>query len=361
MNKKLITFFILILISLLITVTVFATDINDLNNKKNEINNQIAQTNEELTTIQSEMTTTLTQIQQLNESISQYEKDLSELEGKLENLQNSIDENEEKLKASEEKYKTQKEGAEERLIAMYEAGDVQYLDVLLNSTSVIDFISNYYLVTELAKSDSEILEEIEREKNSIELAKKSLEDQKEQSKTIKNKKEQMWVALQNTKTIQNSYMNKLSTKEKEVQTKLDNMQSQVDQVEAEIRQILLSKLDSTYVGGVMAWPTPGYTRITSPYGMRTHPITGVYKLHTGVDLGAPLGSNFIAANDGVVVKAGYNSAYGNMVIIDHGGGVSTLYAHGSSIEVTLGQQVKRGDIILKVGSTGYSTRTTCPL
>ena len=89
--------------------------------------------------------------------------------------------------------------------------------------------------------------------------------------------------------------------------------------------------------------------------MRTHPITGVYKLHTGMDIGAPIGTNFIAANDGVVIKAGFNTAYGNMVIIDHGGGVSTLYAHGSEILVTLGQEVKKGDPILKVGMTGYTT------
>ena len=105
----------------------------------------------------------------------------------------------------------------------------------------------------------------------------------------------------------------------------------------------------------MAWPVPGYTRITSEYAMRVHPITGVYKLHTGVDISAPIGANFVAANDGIVTKASYNGAYGNMVIIDHGGGISTLYAHGSEILVEVGQTVKRGDAILKVGSTGYST------
>ena len=105
----------------------------------------------------------------------------------------------------------------------------------------------------------------------------------------------------------------------------------------------------------MLWPVPGYTRITSQYGMRTHPITGIYKLHTGVDIGAPMGANFIAAADGTVIKAGYNNAYGNMVIIDHGGGIQTLYAHGSEILVQLGQTVKQGEAILKVGSTGYST------
>ena len=105
----------------------------------------------------------------------------------------------------------------------------------------------------------------------------------------------------------------------------------------------------------MAWPVPGYTRITSQFGMRTHPITGIYKLHTGTDIGAPMGAIFIAANDGVVLKAEYNNAYGNMVIIDHGGGINTLYAHGSEILVQPGEVVTQGTPVLKVGSTGYST------
>ena len=89
--------------------------------------------------------------------------------------------------------------------------------------------------------------------------------------------------------------------------------------------------------------------------MRVHPITKVYKLHTGVDISAPMGANFVAANDGIVVKAEYNVAYGKMVVIDHGGGISTLYAHGSEFLVKVGDQVKRNQAVLKVGSTGYST------
>ena len=99
----------------------------------------------------------------------------------------------------------------------------------------------------------------------------------------------------------------------------------------------------------------GYTTITSPFGLRTHPITGIYKLHTGTDIGAPYGANFLAANDGVVIKACMNSAYGNMVMINHGGGLVTLYAHGSSIEVKEGDIVKQGQTVLKVGATGYAT------
>ena len=117
----------------------------------------------------------------------------------------------------------------------------------------------------------------------------------------------------------------------------------------------MNSISPEYIGGVMAWPVPGYTTVTSPFAMRVHPITGVYKLHTGVDIRAPQGANFVAAADGVVTKAGYNSAYGNMVIIDHGGGISTLYAHGSEIMVELGQEIKKLDTVIKVGATGYAT------
>ncbi len=107
--------------------------------------------------------------------------------------------------------------------------------------------------------------------------------------------------------------------------------------------------------GMFTWPTPGYTLITSHFGMRTHPITGFYKLHSGTDVGAPLGTTFVAMATGTVTKASFNTAYGNMVTIDHGDGIITLYAHGSEILVETNQIVQQGQAILKVGSTGYST------
>lgn len=99
----------------------------------------------------------------------------------------------------------------------------------------------------------------------------------------------------------------------------------------------------------------GYTNITSPYGYRIHPISGEYKLHTGVDVGAPIGTNFVAMESGKVILATYNGSYGNCVIIDHGNNVKTLYAHGSKILVKTNQIVKKGQAVLAVGSTGNST------
>ena len=196
---------------------------------------------------------------------------------------------------------------------------------------------------------------MKEKKDSIELSKKKLDNEKEQLAAIKQNQIKTARILENTKVVRENYISKLSNTEKDIQSKIDEYNTRFSEINAEILSLAMDGLDTKYIGGELAWPVPGYTRISSKYGMRTHPITGVYKLHTGVDISAPMGANFIAANDGVVTKAGMNSAYGNMVIIDHGGGISTLYAHGSEILVQVGQVVKRGDAVLKVGSTGYST------
>ena len=288
------------------------------------------------------------------------QSELDELNIKITQLQNSVDEIEEKLNVAEEKYQKQKAILEARLVAMYESSDVQYLDVLLSSKNVSEFLSNYFLITELANYDTELLEEMKSKKDEIELAKEKLDNEKEQLATMKENQTKTAKIMENTKTVRENYIAKLSDQEKEIQSKIDEYNARFNEIINEILALAVQGLDTQNIGGELAWPVPGYTRISSKYGMRTHPITGVYKLHTGVDISAPMGADFVAANDGIVTKAGYNSAYGNMVIIDHGGGISTLYAHGSEIMVKVGDTVKRGEtVVLKVGSTGYSTRATC--
>ena len=234
-------------------------------------------------------------------------------------------------------------------------GETAYLDVILQSKDLSDFLSNCYLITELASYDTDLLEDVYTKKNQIEIQKKILDKKQEDLTTTKQNQLRTSKILENTKQMRENYISRLSDSEKELQAKIDEMNAQYKEVNDEILQLALQGIDTRYIGGELAWPVPGYTRISSKYGMRVHPITKVYKLHTGTDISAPMGANFIAANDGIVIKAGYNGAYGNMVIIDHGGGISTLYAHGSEILVQVGQTVTRGQPILKVGSTGYST------
>lgn len=327
----------------------------DLQTEQEQLQQQIEDANGELSDVQEELSQNLQQVQQLDEKISKSQGELDELNVKMAKLQTSIEKVGAELQIAEDKYNKQRETLEQRLVTMYESGDTQYLDVILSSKSVSDFLSNYFLITELTTYDTDLLEDMKEKKDSIELSKKKLDNEKEQLATIKQNQIKTARILENTKVVRENYISKLSNTEKDIQSKIDEYNTRFSEINAEILSLAMDGLDTKYIGGELAWPVPGYTRISSKYGMRTHPITGVYKLHTGVDISAPMGANFIAANDGVVTKAGMNSAYGNMVIIDHGGGISTLYAHGSEILVQVGQVVKRGDAVLKVGSTGYST------
>ena len=324
------------------------TEKEDLETKLNDVNNQIVY-------IQSELTTLLYEIEELNLQILNNEEEIETLKAEELKIIDFVLAAEVELEKITLKYEKQKALLEKRLVAMYKTNDITYLDVLVNSRSISEFISNYYLISELVEADEKLLKNVSTIKKNLESINKSLTDKKEALEQNKEKSEKMKVALKNMNAIKNSKISLLNENELELHNMVSEYQQQISDIEKEIKLLAINSISPEYVGGIMAWPVPGYTRITSAFGMRTHPVTGVYKLHTGVDIGAPMGANFIAANDGVVVKAGYNIAYGNMVIVDHGGGVSTLYAHGSEILVEVGQEVTTGTSILKVGSTGYST------
>ena len=349
----------ILLCSILICATSFvsyAVDLNELQEQKDNIQSQIDENNNQLIDVNNELTDNLKQIQKLDESILSTQNSLDELNSKITQKENEISKIEKKLEKITQKYNSQKELLDERLVAMYETENTNYLDVVLGSKSVSDFISTYYLISELTSYDMDLLELVEDQRKQIEEQNLKLSTQKstlEQEKTTQQKTQ---IALSNTKILRQNYIEKLSQEEQELQAKIDEYNNQINTVETEIKKLAsIVTFGEDYKGGPMQWPINGHYTITSNYGMRTHPITGVYKLHTGVDISATIGDDFTAMADGIVVKAEYNSAYGNMVIIDHGGGVQTLYAHGSQIIAQLGQEVKAGDVVLKVGSTGYST------
>ena len=331
------------------------SNLTDLQTQQQDLQNQLNESNEQLQEVQSQLSENLQQIEKLDEKIRQSENEIEELDVQVKQLQEEIANIQSQLDIAEKNYEKQKDIMEKRLVAIYEAGNTKYLDVLLNSSNISEFLSNYYLITEIASVDKDLLNEVESEKKEIELAKQTLEKNQEALATALKNQTQTATVLQNTKALRENYISRLSDEEKAKQAQIDEITEQYEDVNNQILELAKQGLDTAYIGGVLAWPVPGYTKITSNYGMRVHPITGQYKLHTGVDISAPIGANFVAANDGIVTKAEYNTAYGKMVVIDHGGGISTLYAHGSEILVTVGQTVKKNDAILKVGSTGYST------
>lgn len=346
----------LLLISNLGVSTIYAAELTDLQEQQTQVQANQDMATTQLQAVKEELTQNLQQVQELNNNIAQYEAEINNYNDQIVNLQNDISKTEEEIKKAEENYKNQKKLLDDRLITMYEAGTTEYLDVVLSSKTITEFLSNYYLLSILADSNVDFLDTIEKQKKIIEDQKKKLEEQKHQVNTSKEEKEKAAIILENTRVMKNTYTSQLTDQEKQIQSEIDAYQTQLNQLEAEIQAITANSLiiNPNYIGGEMLWPVPGYTKLSSTFKMRVHPITGVYKLHTGIDIPAPIGTNFLAANEGIVVKASYNSAYGNMVMVDHGGGVSTLYAHGDEIMVTLGQTVKKGDVVLKTGNTGNS-------
>lgn len=334
----------------------YAADLNELQSQKNEIQTQIDESNSQLNDVNDELTDNLKQIQKLDESIQSSEENIEKLNEEITKKENEIQQIESELEKVTEKYNTQKALLDERLVEMYENDNVKYLDVILKSKSFSDFVSNYYIISELTEYDMDLLEIVDDQRKEIEQKNLKLSSQKDSLEQEKSTQKKTQIALSNTKVLRKNYVLKLNQEEQDLQVKIDEYNNQVNQIEEEIKKLAVTaSFGEEYRGGTMQWPIYGHYTITSNYGMRTHPITGVYKLHTGVDISATIGSDFTAIADGIVVKAEYNGAYGNMVIIDHGGGVQTLYAHGSQIIAQVGQEVKAGDIVLKVGSTGYST------
>jgi len=320
-----------IFLILLLKNAVGAQDLNDLQNHKNELQEQINQTNQEISDLQIELTENLEQLDSLNFKISTYEQEISTLEEELSEMTLEVEEITAKLNVIEENYNIQKEALTNRVVALYEAGDIYYLDVLLKSNSVSEFVSNYFLIGEIIKYDNELLETIETQKIQIETIKNTLTERKEKLDEIKGNKEKIAISLENSKIIRNSYIAKLTEEEKAMQEKIDKYQTELNSLDAQITLLTSINLGEDFVGGEFIWPAPGYSTITSKFGMRFHPVLKVNNLHKGTDIAMPTGSYIIASNDGVVIKSMYTTGYGNMVMLDHGGGITTLYAHGSEI------------------------------
>ncbi len=241
---------------------------------------------------------------------------------------------------------------------MYQAGETSYLDFLLTSKNLIEFISNYYLLVRMTEWDNKILEDLEGQRNLIQEQKNQLDKNKADLKELKAQAEQNETLLKNTQALQQMKKDTLNEEELKIQQEIDAYRQEQYLMEEQIQlAIQNSQINIRFMGNNMIWPVgKSNTYITSYYGIRQHPILGVVKKHSGLDIGnTPYGTPALAAADGVVSFAGVMSGYGNCVMINHGDGVTTLYGHGQKILTELGAQVKQGDIIMEIGSTGRST------
>ena len=257
----------------------------------------------------------------------------------------------------------------ERVNATYRQGEWFYVDMLLGSDDVRDLITRTELVSRVIRSNNDVAAQISATKSDLERSKAEL-DRTLQSVNLK--KQEAQAAENELKKIQDTRQDKVDQQESILEQKSNLMVvskknatrllaiAQAEEAEsARIASMLRARKGSGKYSGSMAWPVPGHSGVSSSFGYRIHPIFKTKKLHTGIDIagGGINGAPIVAAGAGKVIWAGSRSGYGNVVMIDHGNGVVTLYAHQQSggIKVSNGATVKKGQRIGTVGSTGYST------
>lgn len=370
-----------ILTILLITIfvlqysLVMATNKTELQGQQTEIDKQITEKEKELEEIKDEKSETLKQVESLISQISEYETEIDDLDDQIGELNEQIKETQENLEKAQEEYNKNEKVLNERIVAVYENGETSYLDFLLSSDGLTDFISNYFLISELTTYDTELLESIEKKKNQIEEQKNKLEEGKTALNNAKTSKQTKQNALTTAKTEKSKYAEKLTQEEKNTQAELEQFEKDKKEITAKLKKIAeqeeaARKKQGT--GGTVITGNPSSSGYIFPVaGLSKSNIRNKsypsYRGHTGVDVNIGVsGKSVVAVKSGTVVistalkssSGGYRS-YGEYVVISHGDGTMTLYAHmlAGSRKVSTGQKVSQGQVIGTVGSTGNSSGT----
>jgi murein DD-endopeptidase MepM/ murein hydrolase activator NlpD len=277
-----------------------------------------------------------------------------------------LDQSEEQLQSTVQQYKDaikQKQNhgklMDSRLVLQYENGPVGYLDVLLSFKSFGEFVGHIENVEAIASQDKQILEMKQKVEADLANEKAKFEQAVAKVKKLSIQKQNNISSLENMEQQKEVVMSQLNKEIEEMEEISDEAEAQLKAFAKKASQLEAKKnrLKTHYKGGKLGMPLKSAYRNSSPFGYRVHPITGKKKLHSGMDMAAPKGTSVYAAESGVVIVAQSWSGYGNCIVIDHGGGLSTLYGHlmNGGIYVKKGQTVKRGQKIGGVGSTGQST------
>ena len=300
------------------------------------------------------------EIYDLDMRLSEAQIDIDNTEKEILDVLMEIDEAREKLEEAEEKRQSLNERASDRLRFIYENGELDPLEIAGECGSISDYARYRQYAEDIMKYDAELLEELKANEECLREELERIEERSEAKTALekfKTEKEfEMAVMYEEKNRLLEEYRQDAKRAEKE----LAELEEAADKVYDIIVNIEKNKeFVDTYTGGELEWPVEGRYYVSSGYVGRISPVGNGYEFHTGIDIPAPEGYEIRAAEDGTVINAGWINGYGNTVIIDHGGGISTLYAHNSSVEVENGQSVHRGDVIALCGSTGYATGSHC--
>lgn len=302
-------------------------------------------------------------VTELNQQLIDISARITDLENQLTAKSEDIQETKDELAGAKEREAQQYADMKVRIQFMYENGQTSYLEALLSSRNISEFLNSADYIAQIQNYDRQKLTEYQDTVESIVNLEAQLEQEYTDLEALKS-------TVESNKATVAAMMRQKESELADISGDIEDAQSDADYYAAEIQaqEELIAAIkraeaekaaagveEHPYTGGAFRWPCPSSTRVTSDYGTRVSPMSGASSNHKGIDIGASAGADIIAAADGTVTAASYSSAAGNYVMIDHGGGLYTVYMHASSLLVSPGQTVSAGDVIAKVGSTGIST------
>ncbi len=320
----------------------------DMENLKNQMSNaksQIEQTIAKKELLDAEMNILIQKIDVTTALVSE--------------LSSSIEQKNTEILDKEQAYAEKYALFKERLRVTHEDGQASYLEMLFGAKSLSDFLARIDRIGAMLEYDTMIMNSLKTEKADLEGARANYQTQKAAQESYLAGLRTDEAALESKKKEAEGYLTALERDQASYVALYEKNLAAEEALQAELQAYLKeleAKQNNKYVGGQFMWPVPlDYVRVTSEYGGRTSPITGKYEFHNGIDIPAAYGTSIYASNAGTVTVATNHWSYGNYIMVDHGGGYATLYAHCSKLLVKKGDKVKKGDVIAKVGSTGYST------
>lgn len=354
-KQKMLAGFITLVMLVAMILPVYADEISDQQNLLEGINQQMGQQQNNLNNASNVEKTVMGQVQGIEKDVTKTQSEIRSLADQVRYLQNNIAVTEKQIGLQQKEMEKQTKLLSDRLVFIYEQGESSYLEVLLSANDLKDFLSRFDMLNSIVEQDRDLINSINSQKRDLDMKKSDLEVQKRAlqvaKETQEGKKQVLSSQLNDKKVVLTGVQQE---KEKFAQA-MEELEQASRQAEAMIRKLQRNGKGARIGTGSYTWPAPGYGNITSPFGMRFHPILKTRKLHTGADIGAPSGADIVAADGGTVIFSGWFGAYGQATIIDHGAGMSTLYGHQSELLVSEGEKVAKGQIIGRVGSTGWST------
>lgn len=354
LHKKYISIFIMVIFFLSAIYPAYADELDDKQRELDSINQQMESQQYLVDQATKKQKSILSQIQDLDSNMSKTQKDINTTNYSLNQLKGTINQTEQEINQKQLEIGQQTDLLGERLVYIYEGGTVSYLQVLLSSTSINDFLTRYDMLKAIVDEDVRLIEGINRQRKELDSRKSDLEVKLKEVERTQLLFQQQQNDLTEQKNSKKVLLGSVEQEKEKYQEALDELEQSSRNLESYIRS-RRGGGGSAVGTGSMTWPCPGYTTVTSPYGMRFHPILKVRKLHTGVDLNAPGGARIVAADSGTVICAAWQTGYGKTIIIDHGNGTSTLYGHLDDYAVSDGQTVTKGQTIGYADSTGWST------